>query len=257
MNSAIVKRVNLSLLILALAALVVAAPGVRAQDEEDDFQPRSSAPPGNRTGGASRSGSAGEQPPPTVSLLAPAKSVGLTTREQPVIYWYISADTQHPVAISVTDPGTEKETTEATIKGPLKAGVHRFDFASFKQDGKPVALKPGVKYEIVVEVLARKGTGGSENPSATCRIMRLDPKEAAALASAGKEQDPAKRASAYGKEGVWFDYIDALNAAIEKTPDDEALLQRRAKALAAQGLMWKPDGTISEKSGRPAGAPKQ
>jgi hypothetical protein len=159
--------------------------------------------------------------------------------------------------VSVTDPARREETTEATIKGPSKAGVHRFDFAAFKQDGQPLKLKPGVKYEVVVEVIARKGTGGSENPAATCRIMRMDPKEAPALASAEKEQDLAKRASAYGKEGVWFDYIDALNAAIEEKPDDEALLQRRAKALAAQRLMWKPDGTISEKIGRSGAAPKQ
>ena len=250
MNAAILKRLKFSLLVLALAALV-AAPAARAQDEEDDFQPRSSAPPGNRTGGASRSGKAGEQPPPTVSLLAPAKSVGLTTRAQPVIYWYLSADTEHPVMVSLTDPAKREDTVEATIKGPTKAGVHRFDFASLKRDGgQPVKLEPGVKYELVVEVVARKGTGGSENPSATCRIMRLDPKDAAALAPAEKEQDLAKRASAYGKQGVWFDYIDALNAAVEKKPGDEALLQRRAKALAAQGLAWTPDGAISEKNGR-------
>ena len=248
MNLPILQRFRLPLLIIALAALV-AAPAAYGQEEEDDFQPRTSAPPGNRTGGASRGGSPNATPP-MVSILAPAKTVGLTTREQPVIYWSISADTEHPVMVSITDPAKREETTEATVKGPSKAGVHRFDFASFKQDGQPLKLKPGVKYEVVVEVIARKGTGGSENPAATCRIMRMDPKEAAALASAEKEQDLAKRASAYGKEGVWFDYIDALNAAIEKKPDDEALLQRRAKALAAQGLMWKPDGTISEKIGR-------
>ena len=255
MNPPLIKWLKLPVLVLGLAALVL-APAARAQDEEDDFQPRTSAPPANRTGGASRT-AAKETPPPNVSILAPATTAGLTTREQPVVYWYTSSDTEHPVTISLTHPAKLDESAELTVKGPTKAGVHRLELSSLKQDGKTVTLEPGVKYELVVEVLVNKAGGGSANPSATCRVVRLDPKEAAAVAAAAeKEKDLVKRATAYAKEGVWFDYIDALNAAVEKKPDDEALLQRRAKALAAQGLMWKPDGTITEKNGRAGAAPK-
>jgi hypothetical protein len=250
-----IRRFMLSLAISALAAFF-AVPAARAQ-EEDEFQPRTSAPPANRTGGASRGGSPTTKPP-TVSVLAPAKTAGLTTREQPVVYWSISEATDHPVVVTLTDPAKLDESAETTITGPIKAGVQKLEFASLKQDGKPVTLKPGVKYELVVEVVVKKTGGGSENPAATCRIVRMDPKEAAAFsAAAEKEQDLVKRASAYAKEGVWFDYIDALNAAIEKKPDDETLLQRRAKALAAQGLVSKPDGTVNEKNGRSGAPPKQ
>jgi hypothetical protein len=227
----------------------VLAPVLKAE-EDDEFQPRSSAPPANRTGGASRGGSS-DADMPTVSILAPATTVGMTTREQPVIYWYLSADTEHPIIVALTEQNKKDETIELTLDGAKKAGLHKFDFAKLMQDGKPVKLKPGVPYEVVVDVVAKK-TGGSENPNATCRIMRLDPKDAPKVA----ESDPAKQASAYAKEGVWFDYIAALNAALEKSPKDDALLQRRAKALAGQGLMWEPDGKITEKRGGKGAAAK-
>jgi hypothetical protein len=73
--------------------------------------------------------------------------------------------------------------------------------------------------------------------------MYVDPAQAA---DAAKESDPAKRAAAYGKAGIWFDYLDALNEAIAAKPNNEVLLQKRAKALAKQRLIWKPDGTITE-----------
>src|SRR5687768_4198873 len=177
MSPTLLKWFKLPVLLTALLALVP-APAARGQEDEDDFQPRSSAPPANRTGGASRGGSP-TTTPPTLSILAPAKTVGLTTREQPTVYWYVSADTEHPVMITLTDPAQLDESAEVTVNGPIKAGVHKLDFASFKQDGKPVTLKPGVKYELVVEVVIKKTGGGSENPAATCRVMRLDPKDAA------------------------------------------------------------------------------
>jgi hypothetical protein len=233
-----------------LVCVLVAAPLV-ARAEEDDFVPPSGSLPAQRTGGASR-GSSSEAAAATVSILAPADAVGLTSREQPVIYWYLSADTTKPITLTVNDlKQRENPLVETALPGPTKAGVHAFDLSKVKSaDGKPVKLQPGGSYEVVAEV-AVKDAGASENPSATCRIQRLDPKDAPA--GAEKEADLAKRAAAYGKAGIWFDYIDALNAAIAAKPNDEALLEKRAKALATQRLTWKPDGTITEQRKADAG----
>ena len=225
-----------------LISLLLVAP-LRAQDdEEDDFTPRSGTPPAQRTGGASRT----ESKAPAVILLAPRDTAGLTAREQPVIYWYLSADTDAAVEIGINDPTKlENPVLETTLKGPHKAGLHKLDLSKLAQDGKPVRFEPGVKYELVVTALANDASG-SENPSATCVILRLNPDDVPAPAPAD-EQDAAKRAAFYAKAGVWFDYLDALNAAIDANPKDESLTKKRAKALAAQGLICKPDGTITEK----------
>ena len=242
MKSEILKFVGCSL----LASLVAVAP-LRAEEEEDDFTPRSGTPPAQRTGGASRT----ESKAPSVILLAPRETAGLTSREQPVVYWYLSGDTDAAVEVGINDPTKlENPVLETTLKGPTKAGLHKLDLSKLAQDGKPIKLEPGVKYELVVTVLAND-LSGSENPSSTCVIVRLDakdvPKEGAT------EREPAKRAAFYAKQGIWFDYLDAMNAAIEASPKDEALTTKRAKALAAQGLMWKPDGTIIEEASKPKG----
>jgi hypothetical protein len=227
-----------------LASLLLAVP-LRAQDDEEEFTPRSSAPPAQRTGGASRT----ENDAPAILILAPADTLGLTTREQPVIYWYLSADTKDPIEVGINDPGNlEMPVLEITFKGATKAGLHKLDLSKVKHDGKAVKLQPGVKYEVALTA-AGNDTAGSENPSASCRILRVDPKDLPAAAAS--EKDPAKRAAIFAREGIWFDYIDALNAAIDASPKDESLLQKRAKALGAQRLVWKNDGTITEAPPKP------
>jgi hypothetical protein len=239
------KLVRTSVIAASLVALFVLPASVaRAQaDDDEDFVPRSSAPPSSRTGGASR-GVSSATAASTVTLLAPAATVGLTTREQPAVYWILAAPTDKAIDVAINDPkNLDKPVYETTLKGPHKPGLHKLDLSTAKQDGQPVKLAPGVKYDVVVEV-ATSANGASANPNATCKIMRLDPKEAPA--DAAKEKDKAKLASVYGKQGIWFDYIDALNAAIEANPKDASLAERRTKALAAQRITWKPDGTATE-----------
>ena len=218
----------------ATCLLALLVPAV-VNAEDDDFVPPAGSLPAQRTGGASRS-----EGKLSLLILAPDKTIGMTSREQPVIYWYLSGDTDKPVEISVNDQASKETVADVTLNGPTKAGVHKLDLSKPGTDGKPVKLAAGKTYEVVVAVAVSE-TNASKDPTATCRIQRTGGKDLAA-----GEKDAAKRIAAYGKGGVWFDYLDALNSAIAAKPDDEALLQKRAKALAAQRLTWKPDGTITE-----------
>jgi hypothetical protein len=228
------------LFLLAALPLSVRA----AADDDDGFNVPPTAPTGQRQGGGARGGPADPAKPlPSVSILSTLESVGMTAREQPVIYWYLSDDAADPVKVSIVVPKKAKPLFAQELPAGTKAGLHKIDLAGEKQDGKPIKLEPGISYTVTVKVM----TAGSDNagdPFARCNIVRVDP--AKTPADAAKETDPAKRAAAYGKAGMWFDYLDALNEAIAAKPNDEALLQKRAKALAKQGLIWKPDGTIAE-----------
>jgi hypothetical protein len=232
-------------LISSLLLILIASPAFAQDSAEDDFVPDSSAPPANRTSGASRGNDATV---PDVYILAPANSVGLTTNEQPVIYWYLSKDWDKPVDIGLT--ATKKianPVLDTRLKGPMKAGIQRLDLEKVRQNGKPIKLEPGIKYELVITVVASEGADESKNPNAKCGVQLLPPEKKPAAAAT--EKDHAKRAAIYAKNGVWFDYVDSLNTAIAKNPKDESLLQKRAKSLASQGLIWnKDDGTITEKS---------
>jgi hypothetical protein len=233
-----------ALFLLAALPLSIRA----AADDDDGFNVPPTAPTGQRQGGGARGGPTdAAKPPPAVSILSTAESVGLTAREQPVIYWYLSQDATDPVKISIVVPKKPKPLLAQELPPGTKAGLHKIDLASEKHDGKPVKLEPGVPYTVTVKVMTA-GSGNAGDPFAQCKILRVDPDKAPADAAkeAAKESDPAKRAAAYGKAGIWFDYLDALNEAIAAKPNDEALLQKRAKALAKQRLIWKPDGTITE-----------
>ncbi len=240
MNAEFLKPLRLCVL-----AILVAAMPAAGQDEDDDFTPRTGTPPASRTGGASRGGSS-DKDAPSVSALAPADTLGLTSREQPVIYWYLSHDTEVPIELVITDPTNKEEPLlETRLEGVKKAGLHKLDLAHAKLNEKAVKLRPGLKYEVVIEI-AGDAAQASRNPNATFRLMRVDPKDAPP--EVRKEKDPAKRAVIAGKAGLWFDYIDALNTAIDADPADEKLVQKRTRALAAQRLVWLPDGTITELS---------
>jgi hypothetical protein len=235
---------------LFAVAIVVAITGLTsanravAADDDDGFNVPPTAPTGQRQGGGARGDA--EKPGEihyTLSILSPADSTGLTAREQPVIYWYLNHDAADPVRISILIPKKAKPLFAQELPAGTKAGIHKLDLASEKQDGKPVKLEAGVPYTVTVKVM-KSGSGPAGDPFASCKIVRVDPDKAPA--DAARESDPAKRAAAYGKAGMWFDYLDALHEAIAAKPDDEALLQKRTKALAKQRLIWKPDGTITE-----------
>src|SRR5688572_23144210 len=149
--------------VVLILTCAIALPAVA--QEEDDFVPPQGALPAKRTGGASRNASFKEGSA-TVSLIAPGQVLGLTTRDKPVIHWSLSADTDQPIEVGINGP--DKETLfETTLKGPHKAGLHKLDLSKLKQDGKPVALKAGQKYDVVVTIAAQK-SGASANPTATC-----------------------------------------------------------------------------------------
>jgi len=239
------------LAVLALVAALVTAvpPLVRAvqddADEEDDFKPITDPPPGKRTGGGARGGApeGARADTATVLMLAPIDSCGLTGSAKPVIYWHLSEDTELPIVITVNQG--KKNLLDMELKGPTKAGVHVINLGKVRQKGKPadVSLKPGLKYEIVVD-LVRDPNQASRNSTATAPIQRVP--ETPALKGVAEEDDHAKQAKAFGKAGLWFDYLHSLNQAIADHEGDEALIAKRAKALEKQRLVWKSDGRITE-----------
>ena len=63
------------------------------------YKPPKRGAPGGREGAGTR----GLQTLPTLAILTPKDHTGLTVQEQPVLYWYLSQETQHPVDIILTD----------------------------------------------------------------------------------------------------------------------------------------------------------
>lgn len=218
------------------------------------FRPNATDAPASRIGGASRAPRQGGEPPPWVSVLAPQERVGTTTSDQPALYWYLSGETKSTVVLTLTPMGPDgKDQTGKNImvvayggrkNPPVKAGIHRLDLKAEKDvDGKPIRLEPNIHYEWTVKVEVQR-VGGSNNPSANCRIQRIAPP--AALADVSK-LPPDEAAERYAGAGVFLDALAALNDAIDAgRADKDDLLAQRREFLALQGLIESKPGQIDE-----------
>src|SRR6185503_19553254 len=112
------------------------------------YKPPLRGAPGGRVGGGTR-GTGREAF--ILSVLAPAHT-GLTTSEQPVLYWFISSPSSHPVELTLVDPQKSDPLVELRIEPPVAAGVHRVRLADHG-----VRLAPAVSYNWYVAVMPDTG----------------------------------------------------------------------------------------------------
>jgi hypothetical protein len=211
--------------IAVLAALAVSAPlwGSFEATAADlpTYKPPSRGAPSARVGGGTRS----IQFPvrQLVAVLAPDHP-GLTTREQPSLYWYVSQPVASRVAITAMGDSSAKPMLELTIGAPASAGVQKIDLALHG-----VRLQPGVEYRWNVSIDV-----GPTQRSSSGRIQRvaLSPELAKRLEEAPKSAHVA----VYAEQGIWYDAIAAIGELIEQSPNDAGLRLQRASLLEQVGL---------------------
>jgi len=211
-----------------------AAPGandapVQAKSDSENtggfsYRPPMRGAPAARIGGGTRG--IGDMTLELV-VLAPDHT-GLTTREQPTLYWYVSKAVPSHLEVTVIndeaiDPALEKE-----VDAPSRAGIQSIDLAK-----AGVKLKPGVEYRWFVSAIADPEQR-SNDVVASGTIERITPD--AALKSKIAGADDQSLARVYAQAGVWYDTIDTLSRMIEKSPGDSNLREQRAELLDQVGL---------------------
>jgi Domain of Unknown Function (DUF928) len=217
---------NLRLPMLLLAAFscgdLAAQSQPPAADSEIEYRPPMRGAPARRVGGASRGGDA----LPAVSVLAP-DHVGLTTSEQPTLYWFISKATPVRVELTLIDAQGTAPLIELSVDGK-SAGLQRLDLAAHN-----VRLKPDVEYQWSVSLVPNAQERSNDTMSSgVVKRVALDRDTAARVAAARTEQ----RATVLAASGIWYDALAALSDEIAARPDDRALRERRARILEQAGL---------------------
>jgi Domain of Unknown Function (DUF928) len=189
------------------------------------YKPPSRGAPGSREGAGSR-GSGGSLP--TVVVLTPKDHTGLTIQEQPVLYWYLSQEAQHPVEITLTDRQSVKPLLETRLQPPLQPGMHVVRLADYG-----IHLTPGVPYKWSVALVPDPTQRSQDVMSAgTIERMALPDELRGQLARA----DKASAARLYATAGLWYDTIATLSELIDATPRDATLRQQRATLLDQEDL---------------------
>ena len=184
--------------------------------------------PATRVGGGTRSAATKSV---QLSVLAPSDT-GLTTRDKPTIYWYVSETLQKPVELTLINneslEAASKPAFEVTLQPPLARGVHAI---SLEQYG--VVLKPGVEYQWFV-ALVGDAAHRSNDVIAGGTIKRVA--ETDSVRSRAKEASAASRPALYASAGIWYDAVDELSKQISAQPENRELRAQRAALLEQVGL---------------------
>jgi hypothetical protein len=193
------------------------------------YRPPLRGAPASRIGGAHR-GAEGDDW--TLLVLAP-EHTGLTTSEQPVLYWYTSKDIDQPVEFTLIERGAIDPLFERRIPGPLGAGVQRVALADLG-----LSLRPETEYQWFVSVVTDPTQRSQDYAAgATIRRVAVDPQVRTRLQSTTAEQ----RAFVYAEAGLWYDAIDALSQQVDEAPSNETARGQRRALVEQVGLQMPPD----------------
>ncbi len=194
------------------------------------YRPPSRPSRGGRVDGNSR-GDEGEWP--AVFVFSPKNHVGLTTRAQPSLFWYLSKPTTYPIefvfdvaldeSLAKYERSRSKPLLEKRIKNPGQAGVQRIDLKEYG-----VTLEPNVKYKWFIRVVINP-EGPTPDIVASGFIERVDFVEALSIhfSSPGNGDAVLRLAEA----GIWYDAIAMVCEAIERNLDNNTLRKQRASLL--------------------------
>ncbi len=167
-------------------------------------------------------------------VLAPDHT-GLTTKEQPTLYWYASEPVLAKLEVTLINDENIDPDLEQIVATPGPAGIQSFDLAKTN-----TRLKPGMEYRWFVSAIADMEQR-SNDIVASGTIQRIKPNETLRSKIAGADKHTL--ASIYAEEGVWYDTIDALSRLIGKSPGDSDLQEQRSALLEQVGLQAAADYT--------------
>jgi len=156
-----------------------------------------------------------------VSVVAPAE--GLTTRAQPVLYWYLSRETGARIDVVLTDDDAIDPLLEITLPTPMAGGIHALDLAEHG-----VSLEPGRVYRWSVAVV-QDPQRRSNDILAEGVIERTGTSEELERSLEGAPL----RFAPFALSGIWYDALAELRSARQADPSNRAL-QRQEVALLEQ-----------------------
>lgn len=188
------------------------------------YHPPKRGMPGGRLGGGTRSA---DQHVTRLSVLAPDHT-GLTTQEQPSLYWYLSKPTANAIYFTLIDAESMKTVLDVRLPPPTRPGVQVIRLSDHS-----VRLSPGVQYQWFVALMI-DGEHRSKDVIAGGMIERTSPPKelSSKLAGAGRSQ----RVAMYAEAGLWYDAVEAISEEIAAVPTDAGLRKQRASLLEQVGL---------------------
>ncbi|MEH2264516.1 DUF928 domain-containing protein [Nostoc sp.] len=189
--------------------------------------------PSQASGGASRVGtyylntSTESAGPAALIALLPQSFYGTTVSERPTILVYLPVSNAEEAVFSLKDE-TGNTQYKMTIPIALKNGA-----IAIKLPADAPGLVVGKNYHWFLAVKV-DGQLSPSTPYVDGWIQRIQPN--AELATAMQQQDALKRATAFGKNGVWYDCVETLAALHSAQPTNVTLTKQWEELLSSVNL---------------------
>jgi len=163
----------------------------------------------------------------TVDVLAP-EDVGLTTQEQPSLFWYQSKPAKAKFELTLLQENKAKPLVQVTAERSLTAGIQRVRLSDHG-----AKLAPGVEYQWVVALITDPDNRSSDLvASGVIKRIEASPELKKSIAAATPESLPG----IYAENGIWYDALSSLSDRIDADPGNKALQAARADLLRQAGL---------------------
>lgn len=195
----------------ASVAAFGAAPAQTATAQEITFTPPAVGAPGNRTGAATRGGTADTA---GVTLLAPSGG-GMTADPQPTLFWWLDRPFRGELNISFGASDAGRPLLDSRESVELPAGQHAFALSDYG-----LRLVAGTIYRWSV-VLTPADGGARLSGSSYIEVATATPPAGA--------DTPVAKASRQAAAGNWYD-------AFALVATDPALADQRAALLKQVGI---------------------
>ena len=206
------------------AALAAGEPAQSTQDKKPVYTPPMRGAPTRRVGGATR-GDGDEDI--FVTVLAP-EGTGLTSRESPTLYWYVSRAPAQQVEFALIRHDRIEPVAELTLARPASGGINKVSLAKIG-----VKLEPGVTYDWSI-ALVKDRQNRSSDIITSGTLVRKTPD--GALENRLKNADTEAKFALYGKAGYWYDAIELASKAISSGSVPKTWRGHRASFLEQVGL---------------------
>jgi hypothetical protein len=180
----------------------------------------------SRVVGATRSGGG---PPVKLVALAPVAG-GITTLDQPRLWWWQSADTAAgEMEFVLTRMAGRPQSILAVKLGAMKAGFNAIDLSNPGINPKKVGMDPGVEYQWTLGCFSQL-----EKDSVFVRMTRVDNPSLAKLVAT--ERYSAGTLTSLSDSGNWYELFDTVAFPSRLAPENTDLAAIRARLLDEVGL---------------------
>jgi len=188
------------------------------------YKPALRGAPAGRVGGGTRG--AGDEKV-YLQVLAP-DHVGLTTQQQPSLYWFLSGPPTYPVEFTLIENKASKPLLEKRLETYKNRGLQ-----CIRLSDHGVSLQPDVLYQWFITLIPDPERRSKDILSGGF-IQKTRP--TGELRENLDKKDKGKVVHTCAEAGLWYDALTAACDLIERSPDDVHLKQMRASLLEQVGL---------------------